>query len=250
MKVEILRGYRMLRQDPGFWQKLFVGSVILLSGVAIPLAGRVVIEGWQSIIVRRIAHGQDAGPLPRLDWDFDYLGKLFMEGFKPLIVEFLWSLPAVLVGMPLFAGGYLGFLYGVVAIAEGTGDSSGVLTLAGSAAALFFGSLLVLLLLVPARVAALRAELASDLNEGFKFGEVMRFTRQNLGTLIKGQLVLALVGAILGTIGLACCYVGVFAVGFAGLIAQGVFTAQVYRAHVARGGEPFPTKEVPLDAIA
>lgn len=250
MTVEYLRGYRMLRQDPAFWQKLFVGSVILLSGVAIPLAGRVVIEGWQSILVRRIALGHDDGPLPRLDWDFDYIGKLFMEGFKPLIVEFLWSVPAYLVGIPIFSGGYLGLLYGMVAIAEGTGDSSGVLALAGSAAALFLGSLLVLLLLVPARVAALRAELASDLNEGLKFGEVMRFTRQNLGALIKGQLVLALVGAVLGMIGLACCYVGVFAVAFAGLVAQGVFTAQVYRSHVARGGQPFPTKEVPLDATA
>lgn len=249
MTVEYLRGYRMLRQDPAFWQKLFVGSLILFSGVAVPLIGQVVLQGWQSIIVRRIAQGRDDGPLPRLDWDFNYLGKLLMEGFKPLIVSILWSLPAVIMAMPFLMGGYLGLLYGVVAVAEG-GDSSGPLALAGSAAALFFGSFLMLILLVPARVAALRAELAADLNEGLKFGEVMRFTRQNLGTLIKGELVLALVGAFLGTIGLACCYVGVFAVAFAGFVAQGVFIAQVYRSHVARGGEPFPMKEVPLDATA
>jgi hypothetical protein len=250
MTVEYLRGYRLLRQDPGFWQKLLVGSLILFSGVAVPLIGQVVLQGWQSIIVRRIALGHDGGPLPRLDWDFNYLGKLLMEGFKPLIVSILWSLPAVIVALPFLVGGYLGLLFGVVATAEDSGDASGPLTLAGSVASMFVGSLLMLLLLVPARVAALRAELAGDLNEGLKFGEVMRFTRQNLGTLIKGELVLALVGAVLGMIGLACCYVGVFAVAFAGFVAQGVFIAQVYRAHVARGGEPFPTKEVPVDALA
>lgn len=248
MTIEYLHGYRLLRKDPGFGQKLFVGSLLLLSGVAIPLLGQVVLQGWQGVMVRRVVQGHEA-PVPRLDWDFNYLGKLLMEGFKPLIVSILWSLPAVIIAMPFLFGGYIGMLYGSVLLAEG-GESSGLFVVLGSAAAIFIGAILVFVLGIPARVAALRAELSGDLNEGLKFTEVMRFTRENIGPLLKGTLVLGIVGTVLALVGLMCCYVGAFAAGYASIAAQGVFVAQVYRSHLARGGRAIPTKHLPIDEIA
>jgi hypothetical protein len=245
--IEYLRGYRMVRRDPHAAKKLLVGALLLFSGVAIPFVGQVVLQGWQGIIVRRMVRGHE-GALPRLDFDFEYLGKLLMEGFKPLVVSILWSLPAVFIAVPFLAGGYLGMLYGFVAVSEGDG-SSGLVVVGVSFAVLFAGGLSMMLLLIPSRVAALRAELSGDLNEGLKFGEVMRFTRENFGVLLKGTLVLALVGAVLGIAGLMLCYVGAFAAGYAGIVAQGVFVAQVYQAHVARGGDPIPIKDLPIDDL-
>ena len=99
---------------------------------------------------------------------------------------------------------------------------------------------LVVVLSIPAAVAAMRAELTDDMNQGVRFGEVMAMTKAMFRPLLMGSLVLWIAGSLLAILGLLACYVGVFAVAVVGMAAQAHFVAQVYLAWVERGGEPLP----------
>lgn len=251
MGMEYLRGYRVFRQDPEWASKLLVGSLLFLSAMVIPLLGQVVLVGWQALILRRAAHGQQA-PMPRLELDFDYLGKLAGTGFKGLIVRLVWVMPVVLLFGALTFCVAMGIPVAVAAgAAAGDGDEGMAL-----GAACCVGSILPIMLPVlvlaqiPASVAAMRTELTDDLNAGLAFKEVLAFCRAMKGPLLRGSLVLWLVGTAAGLLGMLLCYVGVFPVAVLGLVVQAHFTAQVYRAWVVQGGAPLPIAPVDVPARA
>ena len=243
--MDYLKGYRVARQDPEWTNKILVGSVILLTSMFIPLIGQLALIGWQALIMRRAVHGHDV-PLPRLDFDFDYLGKLV--GFKALIARFVWTLPLMVLIFVAIGCMYFGFfmlMFGGLAVAaEGGSEAAAAGSSIGAMCCMGGGYLGVIVLsiaaAIPANVAAMRAELTNDLNQGLKFGEVMSFTKQNFGVLLKGSLLLGLVGFLLAFVGMLLCFVGVFPAAILGMVAHAHFQAQVYRQHVANGGDALP----------
>jgi hypothetical protein len=240
--MDYLKGYRVVRQDPEWTNKIFVGSVILLTSMFIPLIGQLALIGWQALILRRAVHGHDT-PLPRLDFDFDYLGKLVGLGFKALIARFLWTLPLVVLIGGAVVCMYVGFVAvvvgGMAAAEGGGGEGAAAFGSLGAMCCMSAGYLAIIVLSivasVPASVAAMRAELTNDLNPALRFGEVMKFSKENFGVLIKGTLLLALVGGLLSMVGVVFCFVGVFPVAIVGMVAHAHFMAEVYKQHVAAG---------------
>lgn len=238
--MDYLKGYKVFRDDPEWGKKILVGTALFLSTLIVPIAGQAVLVGWQALIMRRAVHGQDS-PLPRLDFDFDYLGKLLGIGFKGFIVRFLWTLPVMVIFGTLFACMYIGIIAVAVGGAAGDGGEAmgvGVMCCIIGAVAIMLP--LVALLTIPAGVAAMRAELTDDLNQGLKFREVLDFTKAMFKPLFMGSLLLWLVGAALGLVGILACYVGAFVVAVVGMIAQAHLMAQVYQAWLAQGGEALP----------
>lgn len=243
--MDYLKGYRVFRDDPEWGKKTLVGTLLFLSTIVIPVLGNAVLVGWQALILRRAVRGEDR-PLPRLDFDMEYLGKLLGIGFKGFIVRFVWSLPAMVIGGGVVLCTYLG------AIALAVGGLSGD---TGESASLFVGCCIcggfftlmpiLVVMSIPAQVAAMRAELSDDLNQGLRFREVMDFTKAMFRPLFMGSLVLWTVGTVLSLIGLFACYVGAFAVAVVGMVAQAHLVAQVYRAWVAQGGEEIPVAPEP-----
>ena len=73
--MEYLRGWRAMRQDPQWTNKVLIASVLALSAMCIPVFGQLVLTGWAALMLRRAVSGQDS-PLPRMDFDFDYFMKL------------------------------------------------------------------------------------------------------------------------------------------------------------------------------
>lgn len=231
--MQYLRGWRALRQDPRWTAKILIGSVLLL----VPLVGPIVLSGWRALMLRRAVSGQDA-PLPRLDFDMEYLKQLLMTGFKGFVVQLLWSLPLVVV----FLGGCLGcaisaFVAGAGAIA---GDALG--GLAVLCAGLAFGVIaLVLLILVsmPFQIAVLRAELTDDLDSAMRFKDVFAMTRVMAKELIVGQVVLGLLTVLVFlpfavfTVGL-----GVYPANVVRQIVSVYWLAQIYERYREKGGEP------------
>ncbi len=252
--MDYLKGYRVAREDPEWTSKLLIGSLIFLSSMVIPLVGQLALVGWQALIMRRAVHGQDT-PMPRLEFDMDYLGKLVGLGFKGLIARFLWSLPVIVLVFGSVMCLYFAFfamIFGGVAVAA-EGGNSGLAALGPVAAmcCMFVGYFSVMVLAIvaaiPANVAAMRAELCDDLAPAMKFGEVMDFTKKNFGELLKGTLILGVVGSILGMIGSFFCFVGVLPVAVLGMVAHAHFLAQVYQQHVQNGGDPLPVAGPELD---
>ena len=236
-----LRGFGVLRQDPDWVRKVGVLSLAAFSTLVIPLAGHIIVQGWFALLLRQVVKGEET-PLPRIDFDFQYLGKLLAAGFKPFLVSFLWALPIVFI-----AGVYFVVGYAIVIAAAVSGDEDSLFVVG----ACFLSGLLVLIpllvvLQLPAAVAGLKAELADDLSAGLRLNEVLAFTRANLGVLLRGALLFAGVGSVLGTAGILFCYVGVFPVAIFMGSAWHVFLADVYRRHVERGGVPFEIR--PVDA--
>ena len=237
--MDYLKGYRVFRDDPEWGKKTLYGTLLFFSTIVIPILGQVVLVGWQALILRRAVRGEDS-PLPRLDFDTQYLGKLLGIGFKGFIVRFVWSLPVIVLAGAFGVCMYAGIVAAAVSGSGGGDEEASVIAMACCCG----GSLVLVPLLVvlgiPAAVAAMRAELTDDMNQGLQFGEVMAMTKAMFRPLFMGSLVLWVVGALLGVLGLLACYVGAFAVAVVGMAAQAHFVAQVYLAWVEQGGEPLP----------
>lgn len=235
--MEYLKGYKVFRSDPDWTRKVLVGAALFMSTMIIPMIGQVVLVGWQALIMRRAVKGQDE-PLPRLDFDFDYLGKLLGIGFKGFIVRFLWSMPAMMLGFGVFFCLYFGAIAVGVTAAESGGDGAiGLALLCCIGVAVLVWIPFVVVLTIPANVAAMRAELTDDLNQGLRFKEVLDFTRVMFKPLFVGSLALWVVGMGLAIAGLLLCYVGIFPVVVLGTIAHAHLMAQIYRRWVEQGGE-------------
>lgn len=236
-----LRGYGVVRQDPQLWGKLGVATLLILSGLVIPIIGQACLVGWYSLALRRELHGQGS-PLPRLELDFDYLGKLLGIGFKPFIVGFVWMLPVMFVMMTVMMCLYFGIFFAAAgtgaAIDEGGSGLGGIafLCIMSVAGILFFP--LLALATMPGTVAVMRAEVADDMNAGLKFGEVMRTTKLVFKELFWGLLAHTLMGMLLASAGMLLLCVGIYpATVFSGLARQ-YFLADIYRLAVERGAPP------------
>ncbi len=243
-KIDYLRGFRVITQDPQWTGKFLTATVLLLSSMCIPLVGQLAVAGWTGLIIRRVVAGDDS--LPRLDFDFDYLGKLLGVGFKGFLATMLWIFPA----MMLFGVIMMCMQFGLAALmagggaamhASGGGEAAGAgLGIIAILVAVFiylFMLVFIILAQQPAKVAKMRAELTDDLNAGMQFKEVMAFTKAMLKPMIIGSIVIGLVSMPLFLVGMLACGLGAIPAGIAVMIAQTHLMAQIYQAWLARGGE-------------
>jgi hypothetical protein len=244
--MDYLKGYRVARQDPDWLSKVGIGAVILFTTAFIPIIGQIVLVGWQTLIMRKAVRGVDS-PLPRLQFDFDYLGKLVGVGFKGFIVRMIWSLPIVVGSLVFGMCMYFGVVAAVIGGTEAVGDVGGFAGMCCGCGGFSAFFTLILVATIPANVAGMRAELTDDMNQGLRFKETLDFTKRNFGVLFKGTLLLGIVGTLLAFVGILACYVGAFLVGILGMVAQAHFMAQVYLADVAQGGEQLPIGPDDLD---
>jgi hypothetical protein len=250
--MEYLRGWRSMREDPEWIRKIINASIILLSGMCIPVVGQIALSGWQSLILRRAVSGQDA-PMPRLDLEFDYLGKLLNTGFKGFLAQLVWSIPVMVIvfGM-MFCMGFIGVAgLGAAASAGASSGSDAGTALGGFGGLCFFGvSMVVYVVLVmavslPLQIARLRAELTDDVGSAMKFGEVIAMTRLLMKELIVGTLVLQAVGMLAGIFGIITLYIGLFPAVAVMMVLQTYYYAELYKAYLQKGGQPLPIG--PLD---
>jgi len=244
--MEYLRGLRRLREDPTWTSKIGIGSVLFLSTMVIPLLGQVALQGWTALILRRAVAGQET-PLPRLDLDLDYLGKLLGPGFKAFIASFVWALPvAFLVGGSV-ACLYIGFIVAAMNM-RGAPDELGLGVLLGLAIGFPLLMIVAILLSLPAQVAAIRAEISDDMNQGFRFGAVLSMTRLVWKELLVGSIVLALVQQVFTFGSLLLCGLPLIPSMVALMVARAHFGAQLYARYLERGGEPLPVGPLELGA--
>jgi hypothetical protein len=246
--MDYLRGYRTFRNDPEWSSKMFVGVALALCSGFIPILPQVALQGWAAMVVRRQAQGIES-PLPRLDFDFDYLGKLLNPGFKTFIVSLLWTLPMtfLMVGMGMCL--YFGGVMLVIGGAQTGDETGGVLALVCVGAAFLLMFPIAILMMMPATIATMRAELTDDLNEGMKFGEIMAMTKLVFKELFIGSLLIGTIQACLLFLGMLLCYFPAFFVMWLGIYVHATFQADLYKTYLAKGGVPLaklaPT-ELPL----
>lgn len=237
--MEYMRGWRALFKDPEWTKKLAIGSLLTVSALCIPMIGQLVLSGYGVLIVRRAVQGQDS-PLPRLDFNMDYMGKLIGLGFKPMIAQLVYTFALV---FPLLFGFYCVFGIGG-ALAAGAGDAGAIIAvvLIGIGAILYF----VALLLVSAvtSVAGLRATLMEDLGAAMKPKAVWAMTKMLLKELIVGGIVIGLISMPIILVGELMLLIGIFPAAIIVMHIQLFYAAEVYKRYLEKGGEPLPVGPV------
>ena len=186
------KAFVFMFSDPEWLKKLGIGTLVglvglLLAPVLIGIIPLMVVIGYTVVVLRNVMNDVEF-PLP--EWD-DW-GAFFSLGAKVFFATLIWALPIILLTIPLAIGGaFIDQNSG----AEGIGIA---IVTCGSCLVLLWG--LFVTVLSPAiyiRIAA-----TGRFASAFEFGQMLAFTRDNLGNVIIAILLLLVVGIIAGAIGM------------------------------------------------
>lgn len=182
------KAFTFMFEDPDWLKKLGIGTLVglvglVLSPVLIGLVPLIALLGYTVDVIRNVMAGREH-PLP--EWE-DWSGFL-SRGFKVLAALFVWSLPAILLSIPMAIGGAMldqGNL--------GQSEAIGIMILVCGGCLLFLWALFVTLLspAIYVRIAA-----TDRFSSAFDLSRMWAFTRDNLGNVIIALLLLIVVGVI------------------------------------------------------
>ena len=186
--MDIGRAFGYVFEDERWVNKLLLGSLITL----IPFFGAFALLGYVIAIMRNVLAGV-ARPLP----EWDNLGEYFVDGLMVVIANLVYALPLIILSciialpslLPLLAGqnedlmAILGGLSVVVMIATGC-----IISLYG------------LLLWVLSPTIYLQYAVHDELGACLRFGDVFRFTLDNIGSVLIAQLMMWVGGLVVGLV--------------------------------------------------
>jgi hypothetical protein len=228
-------------------------SLLVLIGGFIPILGQIVLIGWSALMMRRAVSGQDS-PLPRLDFDFNHLGKLLTGGFKSFLMQLLWTVPLIFVVMTfvcvMYAGGFAMAMSarhgGGNEIGHFLGSPGGIATVIG----VYVGLLgFIMIFSLPVQIAAMRVELTDDFAAA-RFKAVMKTTKLLWKELLVGMFVMLLIRMTAGILGMCLCFVGLYPATAIVFVIQTFWHAELYRVYLEKGGEPLAIGPLDVEAPA
>lgn len=198
-------------EDPDWAKKILIPALIGL----IPILGQIFLIGWMLSITRNVMR-QDARPLPELDFS-----KQLGDGFKGFVVALVYSLPAILISIPV----------GIVSVmaSEGGIDEETLSVLLPLVSVccngLIFLYSLVMAFVIPAAYGNMIAK--ESLGAAFRFSEVFGLVRAAPGAFLLVLLGTFLAGLI-AQLGLIACIIGVFITYAYALTVDGHLYGQAY----------------------
>lgn len=199
------KSFTFMFEDPRWVQKFAIGILVglagmLLSPILIGFIPLIMLLGYTVDVVRNVIDDQ---PFPMPEWE-DW-GGFFVRGLKLTVSFFVWSLPIIVVMIPLVIGAAL-------AGAEGSGQSVSrsfgiLLTICAPCLMILWG--LFEALISPAIY--IRLATTGRLGATFEIGKLWALTRDNLGSVIIALLltiVAGLIAAVIGSLGLLLLVIG------------------------------------------
>jgi hypothetical protein len=219
--MDIGKSFSFMFEDDRWITKFLIAAAILAVGwmlfwlAFIPVfLAFLLLAGYQVEITRRVIHGVTP-VLP--EWD-DWR-RLLTEGVKFAVIGIVYALPAIVVSI------CLGIPISLLGNKVG-GDPNWISCVFGCPlACLSFLWAIVVALLLPAAVAFYVAN--DDLAAAFRFGAVVRFTRENITTYII-TAVLAWVASLIGGLGSSVCLIGWLATYPYSIMVTGHLYGQAY----------------------
>lgn len=239
--MDIGKSFSYIFEDPRWLTKVAIGTLVLLvssilTSILVGFLGYFIVAGYALEVVRNVRRG-DPYPLP--EWR-DRWGEWLVLGVKLFVAILVWSLPLIIVSLPMIVGFAL----------TGDQDTAGVGWIIGacmSCLVLLWG--LVVLLVTP--VIYIRLAETEDLSGAFRFGDILSFTREHLGEVVIVTIVYVIASIVVGLIGtvvgLILCVIGVVitlpAAQLITMLIQSHLYAQVGRTHAlqpAYAAAPMP----------
>ena len=188
--MDIAKSFTFMFEDPEWLRKLGIGFLVVLLGalfsvVLIGLVPLIMVLGYTLDVTRNVMDGR-ANPLPEWnDWE-GFLGR----GLKLAGVLVVWSLPLVLISIPL---GFSAALAGNGSQGNFAAVMATLFSLCGICLALAWG--LAFLVFTPAIY--VRLARTNRFSAGFEFAKLWAFTRENISNVIVAIL-LILVASVVG----------------------------------------------------
>lgn len=202
--MNIGKSFSFVFEDQRWVTKVGIGALVLilsslLSPILVGILGYFIIAGYGLEVLRNVRRG-DLFPMP--EWR-DRWGEWLVLGVKAAVAIFVWSLPIILVTIPMTVG---------FALVDNGSDSGAAL---GGLLAACFGCLVlvwVLIVLLATPVIYIRLAETEELSSAFRFGDILSFTRTHIGNVIIATIMYVVASAVLsliaGIVGLILCGVG------------------------------------------
>lgn len=187
--MDIGKSFSFVFKDKKWIEKILIGGILML----IPILGPILMMGYGIQLVRNVRK-HEPEPLP----EWDEWGTKIAEGFKLIIIELVWALPLLILGLLMIFP---------MAFA---GDSDAATGFA-SFLMLCFGCLTIIYaVIVWMATPGITIEFAKSGNfsDGFKVSEILDFTKHHLGQIVVVAIVSWLVYLLAGLIGALLCGVG------------------------------------------
>jgi hypothetical protein len=196
--MDIGKSFGYVFDDDEWITKILIAAVILLLGILffwvllIPsiIAG-LLLGGYGVEITRRVIRG-DTQVLPQ----WDNWGELLVDGLKAWIIEIIYALPIIVLGVCLSIP--------MAILSEEAQEVGALLSVCLSGVYFLWG--IAIGLLLPAAIAMFVAE--EEVSAAFRFGDVFALVRDNFVTYLL-VLVIGWVASFIGGLGLFVCGVGV-----------------------------------------
>ena len=172
-------------RDEAWLKKVLIGGLILL----IPIVGGLILYGYGVRIARNVI-ADDPNPLP----EWDDIGGDLSSGFFVVVGSLLW-------GVPVWA------LYICALILSSASDAAGLIAAFIYLCLIFPLSIILGVFVIPTLIG--RYALTNDFKSMLQFGEILATIRSiGVGPYLL-YLVLAIVAAFIGWLGLLACFIGV-----------------------------------------
>jgi len=187
--VDIGKSFRFVFEDKKWIEKVLIGGILML----VPILGSILMMGYVVELVRNVRK-HEIEPLP----EWDKWGEKITDGIKLLVILLVWSLPLLLLEI-------------ILLIPMSIMDSSDTGNTIAAFLSLCFGCftliyVIVLMLANPSIV--IKFAETGDISAGFKFGEILDYTKEHLSQIVVALIVGLLAYALAGIIGSLLCVIG------------------------------------------
>ncbi len=218
--MDVGKSLSFVFEDKRWLEKTLIGGLILLGTLALSwtiiglFVGIGLLYGYMVEVVRNVRRRQ---PYPLPEWD--QWGDKIVLGLKYLVVSFIWSLPLLLVMIPLF----------ILAIFVGESGSD---TTAGIFAILLVCATCVVLLyslflLLVSPGITIRFAERGNIADGLAVSSILNFTREHLGDVILAAIVILAVQLLAGIVGVVLCGIGLLFTNFWATVVTGHVYGQI-----------------------
>jgi hypothetical protein len=231
--MDIGKSFTFVFEDDAWLTKILMAAAIIFLGVffswllLIPaILAAALINGYMVEIIRKVIGG-NLDDLP----DWDNWGELIVDGLKVIIIQLVYALPAIILGVCLTIP-----MAAVSDNAEGFG-----VFLAVVLSCLLMIWAIVVSIVLPAATAVFAA--TNDLAAAFRFGDVFALVRDNLSTYLI-TFIMSWVASFIGGLGGIVCGVGAFLTAPYGYMVTGHLYGQAYVASTAAPAQPVSEESV------
>lgn len=201
MNLDIGKAFTFLSDDPKWVTKLLIGGGLILAGflAIFTVIGWIfifaIVLGYLVQFCRNVIAGQ---PQPLPEWD--NWGTKMTDGFKAIVVNLVYALPAILISLVFVLPGALLS----ASNSDGANVAGGGLQLLGNCLSFIVG--LATYLVLPIGVGRYAA--SGNIGYALQFGEVFAALRRNISTYVIIALLSYFAVGFISGIGLLACGIG------------------------------------------